>query len=398
MPKNRYVPNITTPLLHVPSPRSHLVHVLTSITDNYPPLNPWPVKSSRSHSFRGVFTGPTSIAYLFLHISRTHPTLLISTKTPAEWCAAYLSCGQSSIPFDDSSIGVMNEFLAYNAVSAAFNQDASYVSEMLDAVATIDSDYDPELNDVLYGRAGTLALLRIVRHFCPQSTSLVNEAMKPLISHMLSRDPWTWHGKRYIGAAHGDIGNLTQIILCDPSYAPQVTPLLSALLDMQDEDGNWPSQAPDPHSASHTYNLSKSKRISELVQFCHGAPGFIYSLQALRPFFPSLSSRIGSAVQKAQSCVWVRGLLIKEPNLCHGVTGNALVLPERRQREHFLAHATPKAIERGLAEGAFVRGDDPWGLWWGEAGRAWGWMSLDCEGDEDGDVDLGKGYPVFTDV
>ncbi|KAL9119990.1 MAG: hypothetical protein Q9187_003457, partial [Circinaria calcarea] len=323
MPKKRYLPNDTSSLLHVPSPRSHLVHSLTSITDNYPPLNPWPVKFSRSHSFRGAFTGPTSIAYLFLHLSHTHPTLLISTKTPAEWCAAYLSCGQSSIPFDDSGIGVVNEFLAYNAVSAAFTQDASYVSDMLDAVATIDSDYDPELNDVLYGRAGTLALLRVVRHFHPPSTFVVNEAMRPLISHMLSQIPWTWHGKRYIGAAHGDIANLTQIILCDPSYAPKLSPLLSALLDMQEDDGNWHPQAPDPHSVSHTHNPSKAKGASELVQFCHGAPGFVYSLQAVRPFFPSLSSRIESAVQKAQSCIWVRGLLAKEPSLCHGITGNA---------------------------------------------------------------------------
>ena len=63
---------------------------------------------------------------------------------------------------------------------------------------------------------------------------------------------------------------------------------------------------------------------TDLVQWCHGAPGFAYSLQALRPYFPQLQGRIDVAVAEAQELVWKQGLLTKEPSLCHGIFGNAL--------------------------------------------------------------------------
>ena len=45
-----------------------------------------------------------------------------------------------------------------------------------------------------------------------------------------------------------------------------------------------------------------------------------------------------------------------------------------------MAFTTGEAIARGLAEGWFLRGDDRWGVWWGEGGRAWVWALLDGGG------------------
>ena len=110
----------------------------------------------------------------------------------------------------------------------------------------------------------------------------------------------------------------------------------------------------------------------DLVQFCHGAPGFIIALKAIEPhlsFDPSLQDRVASACKRAQQCVVEKGLLTKQPNLCHGTSGNALALPTP-WREHFLDFTTAEAMDKGLREGSYVPGDDAYGLFCGEAGRA----------------------------
>lgn len=121
---------------------------------------------------------------------------------------------------------------------------------------------------------------------------------------------WKWHGRRYLGAIHGDVGIVTQLILTSPSLARELEQRLAQLLDLQLRSGNWASSA-DCGS-------------NPLVQICHGAPGFIMSLVAIRKHFPSLQQKIDGATEKARQCVWQEGLLVKEPSICHGVFGNAL--------------------------------------------------------------------------
>ena len=90
--------------------------------------------------------------------------------------------------------------------------------------------------------------------------------------------------------------------------------MLEHLLDEQLPGGNWPASE----------IISSGQTSKELVQFCHGAPGFVASLLPLRQYFPKLESRIDEAVAKARNCIWREGLLTKEPNICYGIFGNAL--------------------------------------------------------------------------
>jgi hypothetical protein len=83
-----------------------------------------------------------------------------------------------------------------------------------------------------------------------------------------------------------------------------------------------------------------------LVQFCHGPLGFVVSLLAIRPHFSNMQTQIDEAIR--------RGLLTKEPNICHGITGNALAL-EAPQRNHFLCLATPERTEQSVADGLFEK-------------------------------------------
>ena len=106
------------------------------------------------------------------------------------------------------------------------------------------------------------------------------------------------------------------------------------------------------------------------------------SLKAIQQYFPSeLQKRIGIGCQKAEDLIFEKGLLTKEPNLCHGSTGNALALPSA-QREHFIAYTTAETIANGKQQGWYIEGDDPYGLFCGLAGRAWGWAQLDLQAEK----------------
>lgn len=181
-------------------------------------------------------------------------------------------------------------------------------------------------------------------------------------------------GQESLGAVHGEIGIVTQAVLSDPSIALDLQGSLERLLDLQGDDGNWPV---------------RPGRDAGLVQFCHGAPGFLASLLAIKKYFPKLESKIDSAIENGRRVTWERGLLKKEPNICHGATGNAMVLDER-QRDQMLGLTTPEQIEKGIEEAKYVKGADGFGLLWGEAGRAWCWMSVATGKD--------NGFVLYTDI
>lgn len=139
----------------------------------------------------------------------------------------------------------------------------------------------------------------------------MEHSIEQVSERILSNGPkWVWRGKRYIGAAHGDIGIVTQLVLTTPSLAQRVESILGTLLDLQKPGGNWP--------------IREDGESTPIVEWCHGASGFLISLVSLRQFFPGLQDRIDSAIEKGREVVWEKGLLIKEPCLCHGILGNAL--------------------------------------------------------------------------
>lgn len=278
---------------------------------------------------------------------------------------------------EEGNIGTDMELLVMLTLRAAVTDDVSCVRKLLETVQSLRTPAGD--NELLYGRAGILVLLRILRHFLSslEVKDQVNAVMRSLIEHILAHRPWSWYGEDYIGAAHGDIGILTQIVLSEPKYAPQLESLMKRLLDEQNEDGSWPAV--------------RGEEEGEIVQFCHGAPGFVISLLAIRRYFPQLEERIDKSIGRGRENIWQRGVLTKEPCLCHGVLGNALALEEGR-RDHFLALGTDERIEKGLKEGLFEESDDKFGLLFGGGGRAWVWMMVDV-----GRMDA-PCFPGYTDI
>lgn len=150
--------------------------------------------------------------------------------------------------------------------------------------------WDDDGCEVLYGRAGLLyGLLRL------RKNELVSVGdLELVITSIMTRGRfgasvyrdsipnhqqspalmWSWHGKRYLGAAHGVgksldtqihsivriltftiLAGILQMLLACPldvlnPYIPDVLRTVEWLIDCQDEDGNWPTKAPKHGKAS----------------------------------------------------------------------------------------------------------------------------------------------------
>ncbi|KAM3501182.1 hypothetical protein MY10362_005756 [Beauveria mimosiformis] len=227
----------------------------------------------------GIFAGFTGIPYMFLQLSELHPDVQVNGENLRQLAERYIK----------------------------IDPDATWLEQDIECGLT----NQPLANEVLYGRAGVLFLLRLVRHWVPTSKARLDAQMKAVAARIMEannhgQDSWVWANRRFIGAVHGDIGIITQLVLCLPELAPELEPHLLRLLALQFDDGNWPKF------------MGEGETESDVVQFCHGAPGFVISLQALRPYYSHLSVALDEAIAKGIEITWAKGLLRKEPALCHG--------------------------------------------------------------------------------
>jgi hypothetical protein len=127
------------------------------------------------------------------------------------------------------------------------------------------------------------------------------------------------------------------------------------------EDGRatWPVQADEPPGTPQKW----------LMQFCHGAPGFVICLADLP------GHALDGLLVEAGEATWAAGPLAKGSNLCHGTAGNAyafLVLLARtrdarwRERAHAFAMHALAQFDSETARVGRLRHS----LWTGDIGLA----------------------------
>lgn len=307
--ESRYVPTSDTPLLTVPPAESagYLKEALEGIIAKLPPKDDY---TGSNDVLKGLWAGPTGFAYLFLQASSRQPHLKVAGHHALTWARRYMDGARGSLRLG-SRCGLSCEKLAYDAVQACITKDAAYVKAFLSSMPEVLDPSGSFPDELLQGRAGTLYMLRMMCHWVPDSAVLLDRSIESVATAILAAGPeWKWHGTRYLGAVHGDIGIVTQLVLAAPSLAGRLEGKVADLLRSQLANGNWPT--------------SVGKTDASLVQFCHGAPGFLHSLASLRAYLPGLREEIDASVEQARRCVWREGLLRKEPSLCHGILGNAL--------------------------------------------------------------------------
>jgi hypothetical protein len=355
-----------------PEPYNELVASLARIIRQCPPDR---VPADSGWNLQGLYYGPTATAYLFLELSQLYPDLRLLGKSLHEWCLAYLlptiQSTHKSGKVDPSHCGIAQETLVSTCILAVAKHDASLARKLCSYKEVILSNSEQESNEWLYGRAGYLYLLRRTKAGFAGDTNtlgIIQNTIEDVASCILkASQPWTWHGKPYIGAAHGAFGVLVQLVLSSPTYASHCQDILLSLLDTQLPSGNFPS------------SFSRLKE-DVLVQFCHGSPGASLSLMSLRPFYPELQVKIDAALEKSRANTWRRGLLTKRPCLCHGISGNALALALDKPRfEYFLSFTTKAMIKEIWGKKALGKAgtDEACSLYTGEAGRAWAWAMAD---------------------
>jgi hypothetical protein len=87
MAGKRFFDNEAETLLRLEDPRACLIQSASRIVRGCPPALPL-ASLFRGQVHRGLFIGPTSIAYLFLVLSTKHADLEIEGKRPLDWCKA----------------------------------------------------------------------------------------------------------------------------------------------------------------------------------------------------------------------------------------------------------------------------------------------------------------------
>ncbi|MBS0320633.1 MAG: LanC-like protein [Proteobacteria bacterium] len=125
------------------------------------------------------------------------------------------------------------------------------------------------------------------------------------------------------------------------------------------DQANWPTQLIRP----------EDRPSRALMQYCHGAPGFVVCLGD----FPG--DDLDDLLLAGGRAVWAAGPLTKGSNLCHGTGGNGyafLKLYQRTQDPRWLERARAFAMH-GIAQtqaDAVLHGQMRYSLWTGDPGFA----------------------------
>ncbi|KAJ4474009.1 hypothetical protein C8J55DRAFT_518689 [Lentinula edodes] len=204
---------------------------------------------------------------------------------------------------------------------------------------------------------------------------------------------WSWHHKRYLGAAHGVAGILHVLLMCPVDmiepYISDILQTIEWLTTYQDDDGNWPT------------SLKQRTQPNDLIQWCHGASGMLILFTTLIrravahpkifPLSTSFLTSLATAIQRAASLVYQKGLLCKGVGLCHGVAGSVYALLAasdamglwkhyEHSKVHFLraihlAHLATSYSQLTSA-GEMTSPDKPWSLYGGVAGMCCAWAEV----------------------
>lgn len=191
----------------------------------------------------------------------------------------------------------------------------------------------------------------------------------PTQCHLWTQD---MYGKvvQYLGAGHGFVGNVYALLrgasLLDEDrratlYARCVA-TLRATARTEGDAVNWP-----PGTFS-----TRPGTPALLMQWCHGAPGFV---TALADFPLGLNADMESMLAAAGQAVWQAGPLTKGYGLCHGTAGNGyafLKLYRRTGEALWLDRARQFAIH-ALQQRERMRREYSLGrytLWTGDPGLA----------------------------
>ena len=248
-----------------------------------------------------------------------------------------------------------------------------------DALAgLIDSNIDHPARELMWGSPGSL----LAATFLHQQTrdarwaALVRRIAAQLRSELQWSDAYGCHhwlqhlyGQRcsYLDGVHGFVATAHGLlrardVLDAEQWAFWQSCIAETVVRSATQEGglaNWRPELIVPEGKQPRY----------LMQFCHGAPGFVICLAR----FPG--DALDALLLAAGEAIWAAGPLTKGSNLCHGTAGNAyafLMLHERTRNPLWLERARAfamHAIAQAEADAAQY-GQLRYSLWTGDLGLA----------------------------
>jgi len=199
---------------------------------------------------------------------------------------------------------------------------AAHVAKIRQALRSGVQEPQATSDELLYGRAGWLTVALFVNAHLDPALRVEDDVLRPIVAAILAKgertaateprapsDPtWTllfrWHGKAYLGAAHGTAG-IVQTLLCRPDLLP---PGGLALLHKTIHELIDAATANGGHLPSSLHSTPSSS--GRLVQWCHGSPGFCLMLCRACAVFKDDPELLNQA-RIAANMTWKRGLLRK---------------------------------------------------------------------------------------
>jgi len=189
----------------------------------------------------------------------------------------------------------------------------------------------------LTGKAGTLMGSALLNNYFGPST-IARSDIVTLAYQMLQAGIHS--GQNYLsyvstdfanlvlwGEGHGSSGVINQFL-----DIPEITSNQTALaylkntldyyVSIQLPDGNFPTPTKPPFPTEPNV----------LVQWCHGAPGFMPVLT--KGYYLFNDNTYLQSAEKAANCTWERGILTKGLMLCHGISGNTYMFLFMYRKTH----------------------------------------------------------------
>ncbi len=201
--------------------------------------------------------------------------------------------------------------------------------------ALIAGNIDHPSREMMCGAPGTLLAALFLHERCGDArwAALFRDSADKLWSQLEWSDEfgcayWTQnlYGQRstYLDAVHGFVATAVPLIrgrglLDSPAWATWEQCIVNTVEQTASWDGdrvNWRAWLEMP--------AGQMPRM--LMQFCHGAPGFVICLATLP------SQALDRCLSAAGSTIWDAGPLTKGANLCHGTGGNGYAFLKLFQR------------------------------------------------------------------
>ncbi|XP_017775526.1 PREDICTED: lanC-like protein 2 [Nicrophorus vespilloides] len=295
------------------------------------------IRHELKHNDLTVYTGTAGIALLYL---RKAPNDLENLKEVRSFLKTNSIKSKRRLTFlcgdgGPLTIGavVCHRLGEQNECKCLIKSLLSLKADAINSKSDLPSEY-------MYGRTGYLyCLLYLNKHISPPPIegptirNVIEAILK--IGQRYSKDGnhkcplmYEWHGSNYLGAAHGLTGIVYLLLqakehLKEIELSDIVRPTVDYLATLQYPSGNYPSSL-------------ESQSGDKYVQWCHGAPGFVYMFSAAYKVFQD--PHYLELALMAGDIVWQRGLLHKGYSLCHGVSGNAYCFLQLYQTTKDLKH------------------------------------------------------------